>query len=77
MANIETGYWTDSETVEFPPSAAEYQSWAANADKHGASRAPADRGRGFIPPELQQTAAGEPSASTRRETCAYIISVYF
>ncbi|KAI9529672.1 hypothetical protein NQZ68_007910 [Dissostichus eleginoides] len=41
------------------------------------SRAPADRAEGWSLPELQQTAAGEPNASTRRETHACITSIYF
>lgn len=52
MADIETGYWTDRETAEIL--LLDQRSIRSRAgqktDEHGASRAPADRGRGFVPP---------------------------
>lgn len=78
MADIETGYWTDRETVEILLPV--LHSIRVGQETQ-TSTEPAEllQTGAEVPslPELQQTAAGEPSASTRRETHACITSSIF
>lgn len=80
MAHIERGYWTDRETVEILlPKQQSIRSRAGQETQTSTEPAKLPQTGAEVSslPELQQTAAGKPSASTRRETLACITSIYF
>lgn len=80
MADIETGYWIDRETVKILlPEQQSIRNRVGQETQTSTEPAELLQTGAEVSslPELQQTAAGKPSALTRRETLACISSIYF